>query len=98
MDIDELKASLAEAAPPAGLDLALNAMWWDRKGAWEKAHACAQEDESDSRTAWTHAYLHRKEGDLGNAAYWYRRAGQPVERGSLDAEWDAIATALLANR
>jgi hypothetical protein len=46
--------------------------------------------------AWVHAYLHRKEGDDGNAGYWYRRGGKPPASGSLDAEWNAIAAALLS--
>ena len=45
--------------------------------------------------AWVHAYLHRKEGDLANADYWYRRAGQPACDGPLDDEWAAIVETLL---
>ena len=60
----------------------------------ECAHRLVQ-DESSNDAAWVHAYLHRVEGDLGNAGYWYRRAGKPVAKGSLDEEWGAIAAALL---
>jgi hypothetical protein len=89
--------SLAEPTPPAELALALQALWWDRKGDWNKAHEAAQAQD-DATGAWVHAYLHRKEGDLGNAGYWYRRAGKPVAQTSLDDEWSAIATALFAVR
>ena len=52
-------------------------------------------DETSAEAAWVHAYLHRVEGDLGNAHYWYGRARRPEPRGELDAEWEAIAAALL---
>jgi hypothetical protein len=94
MTVDEFRATLAEAAPP---DLAppLRALWHDARGEWDAAHNVAQ-DIDDPTGAWIHAYLHRKEGDLGNAAYWYERARQPVATDGLDAEWQRIATALLA--
>lgn len=94
MTIDELRASLSLPSPPPGCPLAVVALWHDAKGDWDAAHRVAQ-DVDDASGAWVHAYLHRKEGDEGNAAYWYRRAGQPIARGSLDAEWTRIATALL---
>lgn len=98
MDVEAFRASLADDGPPA-LGLALEALWWDAKGDWDRAHACAQEDEADPDAAWVHAYLHRKEGDPGNAAYWYRRAGRPVATAvALDAEWAAIAASLLSAR
>jgi hypothetical protein len=62
---------------------------------WTRAHEIAQDIET-AEAAWVHAYLHRREGDQSNAAYWYRRAGKPVARGSLDEEWRAIVSALLA--
>ena len=73
------------------------ALWHDGKGDWNRAHEVAQ-DVEDEAGAWVHAYLHRKEGDESNAAYWYRRATRPVERGSLDAEWKQIVEALLSGR
>ena len=94
MTLEEFRESLSRAEPPAGLDLALTGLWWDAKGDWGRAHEAAQQDEGPAGS-WVHAYLHRKEGDAGNAAYWYRRAGKPVCRTSLDAEWEAIASALL---
>jgi hypothetical protein len=89
MTPDAFKAPLEHDEPPPGLDLALCALWWDVKGDWDKAHGCAQE-QNDSASAWVHAYLHRKEGDAENAAYWYRRAGQPAAGGPLAEEWEAI--------
>ena len=83
------------AAPPAGLGLAQQALWWCRRQDWDRAHACVQQDEGDPACDWVHAHLHRVEGDAENAAYWYRRAGKPVATGPLEAEWTAIAAALL---
>ncbi len=94
MDLPAFRASLVAAAPPPGLGEALRALWLDARDDWDGAHQAAQAD-AGGDGAWVHAYLHRKEGDAGNAAYWYRRAGKPVCRTSLDAEWSAIAEALL---
>lgn len=95
MDIDAFRASLAQPAPPAGLPLVLQALWWDAKGDWDRAHDCAQAQDTRA-TAAIHAYLHRKEGDPGNARYWYGRAGRPAHGGSLDAEWQELLTEFLA--
>jgi hypothetical protein len=95
MSIEAFKKTLAGDGPPE-LSHALRALWWDAKGDWNKAHACAQADEESPAGTWVHAYLHRKEGDLSNAGHWYRRAGRPVATTSLEAEWAAIAAALLA--
>ena len=92
----DLRASLSAEHPPAGLRAALEALWWAGKGAWDRAHALVQ-DGTGVEAAWVHAYLHRVEGDLANAGYWYRRAGRPVASGSQDEEWSAIAAALLAS-
>jgi hypothetical protein len=93
MTLDEFRATLSSDASPA-VTPALVALWHDARGDWAKAHELAN-DVDDRTGAWVHAYLHRKEGDLGNAAYWYDRAGQPVANDALDAEWDRIARALL---
>ena len=93
MTLDDFRASLGAATPPART-LALQGLWWDAKGEWTKAHECAQAQE-DGDGAWVHAYLHRKEGDLSNAGYWYRQAGRPTATMSLDEEWRAIVRALL---
>jgi hypothetical protein len=93
MTLEEFKATLAAAAPPSVTPLLL-ALWHDARGEWDEAHSIAQ-DVDDAPGAWVHAYLHRKEGDLGNADYWYRRAGQPIATDPLDAERDRIVTSLL---
>jgi len=90
----DFKASLSGAAPAPGLDAPLAGLWWAAKGSWDEAHKIVQ-DEQTADSAWVHAYLHRVEGDPGNAGYWYRRAHKPVATGSLDAEWEAIVSALL---
>ena len=95
MLVEALRHTLADVAPPGGLDPALQALWWAGKGDWDRAHRCAQEREGDPACDWVHAYLHRVEGDRANAGYWYRRAGRPVAATSLKDEWNAIATALL---
>jgi hypothetical protein len=93
MDVLTFRASVAGQAPPE-VPLVLQALWWDAKGDWDKAHACAQADEGASGAA-VHAYLHRKEPDLANAGYWYRRAGRSPAAGSLDQEWEALAAEFL---
>jgi len=90
MDIAAFRRSLDQPAPPPGLSPAAQALWWDARGDWDRAHDCAQEQD-DAAGAAVHAYLHRKEGDLGNAAYWYRRAGRRVATATLAEEWDALA-------
>jgi hypothetical protein len=94
MTLDDFHRSLTSTEPPAGLSDSLAGLWWDAKGDWKQAHESAQQDEGRDGS-WVHAYLHRKEGDRGNAAYWYGRAGKPVCGESLDAEWVSITTALL---
>jgi hypothetical protein len=76
MTLEDFRKSLTAIKPPAGLTLALAGLWWDAKGDWTRAHESAQQDEGRDGS-WVHAYLHRKEGDQGNAAYWYGRAGKP---------------------
>ena len=88
-----LSASLSNPAPAPDLPPPLAALWWAAKGDWDAAHRIVQ-DESDANSAWVHAYLHRVEGDLSNAGYWYRQAGQPVAKDSLEAEWERIVSVL----
>ena len=95
MTLSDFTTTLKNAAPPDVLP-ALVALWHDARGDWDMAHKVAQ-DVNDRNGAWVHAYLHRKEGDAGNAAYWYRRADQPVANGSLDAEWTRIVETLLGD-
>jgi len=93
MTLESFKATLKDGSPPAVAPLLL-ALWHDARGDWNEAHRVAQ-DVDDANGAWVHAYLHRKEGDLGNAGYWYRRANQPIAADALGVEWDRIATWLL---
>jgi hypothetical protein len=94
VNVAEFRASLAVAAPAPELDAPLAALWWAAKGKWDEAHRIVQ-DEETAGAAWVHAYLHRVEGDLGNAGYWYGRAQKPVASDDLEAEWERIASALL---
>jgi hypothetical protein len=94
MTFEDFKSTLSSSNPPADLSDLLKAMWYDGKDNWEKAHNIAQEIASEDGS-WIHAYLHRKEGDHGNAAYWYHRAGKPIPRVSLQEEWKQIVTGLL---
>jgi hypothetical protein len=96
VSVADFKASLSGAAPAPGLDAPLAALWWAAKGNWNEAHKIAQ-DEATVEGAWVHAYLHRVEGDLGNAGYWYRQANKPVAAGSLETEWEQMVSALLGS-
>jgi hypothetical protein len=93
VNMAEFKTSLSGAAPAPGLEAPLAALWWAAKSGWDQAHKIVQ-DESTADAAWVHAYLHRVEGDLGNASYWYRQAGKPVATGSLETEWEQIVSNL----
>jgi hypothetical protein len=95
MTLAEFKRTLSRAKPPAGVPSALTGLWWAGKDKWETAHKIVM-DEGGRDCAWVHAYLHRVEGDLGNARYWYRQAQRPVPTKPLAAEWDSIAEILLA--
>jgi hypothetical protein len=94
MTLDDFEATAKAGRQPAGLTPALTALWHDAAGDWAEAHRVAQ-DIGDETGAWIHAYLHRKEGDLSNADYWYRRARRTRPAGTLDAEWRTIVSALL---
>ncbi|MBD5782124.1 hypothetical protein IEN85_21680 [Pelagicoccus sp. NFK12] len=94
MDLQDFVRSLEQENPPQEVDGALLALWWDAKGDWSRAHEIAQ-DAASREGDWVHAYLHRKEGDEGNAGYWYSRARQPVFHGALQEEWRKIVSALL---
>jgi hypothetical protein len=94
MTLDEFNRTLWQTEPPPGVSPALAGLWWAAKEEWDKAHRVVM-NEVGKECAWVHAYLHRLEGDLDNAGYWYRQAGKPVASGSLPAEWEAIAHALI---
>lgn len=96
MTPDEFRASLAAGEPPPGLAAPLVALWHDARGDWGRAHRVVMDAKGEA-AAWVHAYLHRKEGDLDNARYWYRRAKRPAAEGALEEEWTAIAVALLGS-
>ncbi len=65
-----------------------------RAGQWHEAHEIVQADDSP-RAAWLHGILHLQEGDLSNAEYWYRRAGQPFTgHGSVSEELGRFEAAL----
>ena len=93
MTSDDFAATLGDPAPPAGVDPVLAALWHDANGEWAEAHAIAQGREGTPAYDRLHAYLHRKEGDAFNAAYWYRRAGAAVYAGPLEAEWADLVAA-----
>jgi len=90
----EFTSSVSKAAPPENLAPPLAALWWAANGDWDTAHKLVQDD-AGRDAAWVHAYLHRVEGDLPNARYWYRAARKPEAAGALEAEWAAITAALL---
>src|SRR5271154_4413553 len=94
MTILDFKSSLSGSAPVAGVSSPLAALWWAAKGDWTRAHEIVQ-DEAGVDAAWVHAYLHRVEGDFGNAGYWYRRAGRSVASGPIEAEWERIVFVLI---
>ena len=94
MHLEEFIQSIKEESPPEGLSEPLEAMWHAHKGDWERAHNIAQSISSELGS-WIHAYLHRVEGDLGNAGYWYRRSNRPSHSGSTDAEADEIINSIL---
>ena len=95
-EVETFRESLSGNAPPDGVAVPLQALWWSGKGDWERAHELAQSAD-DADGAWVHAHLHRVEGDLANAAYWYRRAGREVCSSPLDSEWWAISRELLGS-
>jgi len=94
MRIDQYCASLRSEVPPDGLAAPLEALWWDARGDWARAHGLVDALETDEGMA-VHAYLHRKEGVEWNAEYWYRRAGRRFRRASLQEEWQALVEGLL---
>jgi hypothetical protein len=95
VSIADFKTSIADKTPPRDLSPALTALWWAGKDNWDKAHRIVM-DNAGADCAWVHAYLHRAEGDVGNAGYWYRQAGRKPATGELAAEWEAITAGLLS--
>ncbi len=97
IDLKTFKASLDGDAPPAGLGKALQALWYQAKGDWKRAHWLAQAQD-DKSSAWVHGYLHRVEGDNANAGYWYRCAGRSVSSAPPKKEWEEIVAAILRDQ
>ena len=95
MTLQEFKTSLSSSTPPQNISEYLKALWFDAKGDWDKAHNIVQDIHSNNGS-WIHAYLHRKEGDISNADYWYSRAGKKRPAASLEKEWDEIVVAFLS--
>jgi hypothetical protein len=95
MNLEEFRASIAEDAPRDELSAPLEALWWDAKGDWARAHSLVDELETTDGMA-VHAYLHRKEGSASNAEYWYQRAGRKYYRPSFEEEWALLVDGLLA--
>ena len=96
--IEAFRSSVSATAPPADVGPALQALWWVRRGDWDRAHQCVQEHEGEPDCDWVHAHLHRQEGDMSNASGWYRRAGKPVSDLSLEDEWSVLAGEMLARK
>lgn len=96
VSVGDFRTSLAGDAPAPAIAPPLAGLWWLAKGDWDRAHRIVQDDGS-REAAWVHAHLHRVEGDLSNAAYWYRQAAQPVATDALDMEWERITSALLGS-
>lgn len=94
MNVDEFRESLKQQIPPQGLPAPMAALWWDAKGEWEQAHELVDELETEEGMA-VHAYLHRKQGALSNADYWYARAGRTFHREKPADEWEALVSRLL---
>jgi hypothetical protein len=95
MTFEQFTSSLSSPNPPSGISVYLQSLWHDGKNDWEKAHETIQ-DVADKTAAWIHAYLHRKEGDVFNANYWYNRAGRRMPGYSLQQEWEEITKEMLS--
>jgi hypothetical protein len=95
MDLESFKATLSLDNPPDSFIPLLRALWYDARGEWDRAHKISQSVHT-ARGSWVHAYLHRKEGDMANASYWYARAGKDLPAYKLEDEWERIAMLLLS--
>jgi hypothetical protein len=96
MNVHEFRTALSEDGPPEGISVPMQALWWDAKGDWTRAHGLVDELETEEGMA-VHAYLHRKEGAVSNAEYWYARAGRRFHRPTLEGEWAALVDGLGMN-
>jgi hypothetical protein len=98
MNVQEFERTTSRNRPPSGLSPMLEALWFARKGDWKRAHAIVQERENETISALVHAHLHRVEGDLSNAGYWYRRAGRKPSDMTLDDEWKVLTAQFLEEK
>ena len=96
VNIEAFHQSVQLDMPPEDLSAAVEALWWDAKGNWPRAHELVDHLESAEGMA-VHAYLHRKEGEQWNADYWYRRVGSQYRRNDLNEEWKALVEGLLTS-
>ena len=96
MTFAEFKTSLTQTTPPAGLSKELQALWYAGQGRWQQSHEIAHEKNTPNY-CWVHAYLHRQQGDQGNANYWYQRAGRKMPNVGLEQEWENIVAELLGD-
>ncbi len=94
---DEFIASTSRGDLPRGLPSLLKALWYEARGEWRRAHEIVQAQKT-ADAAWVHAYLHRKEGDLNNAGYWYRRSKRQIPTAAFEDEWREIVNALIVSR
>ena len=97
MQLDEFRDTLKADHSPRGLAAPLRALWHDARGDWKRAHEIVQAERGKAADR-VHAYLHRKEGDLANADYWYGRAGAERPRGTLEKDWEALVQQFLEQR
>jgi hypothetical protein len=94
MNFEEYLKCIADQSPPSQLSETLTSLWWDKKGNWDTAHTIAQDIPTTEGSA-IHAYLHREEGVLWNADYWYTRAGRKRPSISLEEEWKLLVQEML---
>jgi hypothetical protein len=96
----DIFSTLDWSEPPKDMSKPLQALWWLKKGSlrvgpeWEQAHNIVQSMEGVQAFDWVHALMHWIEADMGNADYWYRRAGKRRATASVSSEWEHIAAAL----
>ena len=96
MTYEAFMETVQQGQPPDGISAELLALWHAAAGKWSQAHTIAQ-DIPSRNGSWIHAFLHREEGDIFNARYWYSSAGQPEHSGSLDEELDELIRRFLAS-
>ena len=95
MKFEDFNSTLKDRKPPENISQNLLALWYDGNGQWARAHQIVQDIENKD-AAWIHAYLHRKEGDEGNAGFWYRKAGKTHCKMTLEKEWETLVIHFLS--